>query len=110
MESLTASTHNHTPDVFLQSVSLVLQVYSLPVCSANDYLPKYSKLTFYLSVYVSMVIGGHQFGCKISNSSGKIQLEKSQKEFEVTVHMKENIIIFNRCGIKYFPYNALMKS
>lgn len=71
--------------MFFQGISLILQVYSLPVYSANNVLPDYEKLTFYLTTYVRIVIGGHIFGYKIS-SSGKLELEKSQKELDV-IHL-----------------------
>ena len=87
MESFMNMTLN-MPDLFSQGISLILQVYSLPICSSKNLLPEFAKLTFYLSVYVSKEIGGQHFGNRMCESSGRTKFQKP-KEFEV----KSNFVV-----------------
>lgn len=83
MESFTKINHSHMSTLYLQGISLVIQVYSLHICCKKDILPNYEKLIFYLAVYVAKEIGGHHFGCDMHYSSGRTVLQKPKQEFEV---------------------------
>lgn len=83
MESFTKINHSHMSTLYLQGISLVIQVYSSHDCCKRDILPNYEKLKFYLAVYIAKEIGGHHFGCDMHYSSGRTVLQKPKQEFEV---------------------------
>ena len=89
MKSLMSMTVN-MPALLLQGISLILQVYSLPICFSKNLLPEFAKLTFYLSVYVTKEIGGQHFGNRMCESSGRTKFQKP-REFEV----KSNFVVFD---------------